>query len=56
MTEKLARDEDLSDPLVVNTQYLAFRGQTVSYILHNVIVCVGIMYVYMIMPFIGEHI
>ena len=32
MTEKLARDEDLSDPLIVNTQYLAFRGQTVSYI------------------------
>ena len=30
MTEKLARNEDLSRPLLVNTQNLAFHGQTVS--------------------------
>ena len=30
MTEKLARNEDLSQPLVVNTQNLAFHGQRVS--------------------------
>ena len=30
MTEKLARNEDLSQPLVVNTQNLAFHGQSVS--------------------------
>ena len=40
MTEKLARNEDLSQPLVVNTQNLAFHGQRVSDLLkHDVPGC-----------------
>ena len=30
ISEKLAREQDLSDPLIVETESLTFRGQTVS--------------------------
>lgn len=32
MTVKLAEEEDLLDPLIINTKNLAFRGQTVGYL------------------------
>ena len=35
MTENLARNEDLSQPLVVNTQNIAFHGQRVSDLLKH---------------------
>ena len=30
ISEKLAREHDLTEPLMVNTEGLTFRGQTVS--------------------------
>ena len=30
ISEKLAREENLTDPLVINTDSITFRGQTVS--------------------------